>query len=384
MTTAHPIPIHEDYSGLKPIRGGTVSMDSIIKHYGSFTAVDGVSLSVGRGEFVALLGPSGSGKTTLLMMIAGFEQPDSGAVCIDGVDVSHRPPHRRDVGMVFQKYALFPHMTILDNVAFPLRMRGVPAGERRLKALDALQIVGLEGMEKRLPAQLSGGQQQRVALARAIVYRPPVLLMDEPLGALDKKLRERMQIEIKHLQESLGVTVIYVTHDQEEALTMADRIAVMNRGRLEQVGTPAELYERPANPFVAGFIGETNLLDGELLATGQEWELRLADGAVVRGTPAAAARHGTVAGGTVVGSRVRLAVRPERIQLAPATAGGIDAAVAATVADVIYAGPTLIYLLRADGLPEITVRVPVQSDAMKPARGEAVSLTWDPANALVY
>ncbi|GLR79144.1 ABC transporter ATP-binding protein (plasmid) [Azospirillum oryzae] len=374
MTTAHPI--HEDYSGLQPIRGGTVSMDSIIKHYGSFKAVDGVSLSVGRGEFVALLGPSGSGKTTLLMMIAGFEHPDSGSVCIDGVDVSRMPAHRRDVGMVFQKYALFPHMTILDNVAFPLRMRGVTTGERRLKALDALRVVGLEGMEKRLPAQLSGGQQQRVALARAIVYRPPVLLMDEPLGALDKKLRERMQIEIKHLQESLGATVIYVTHDQEEALTMADRIAVMNRGRLEQVGTPAELYERPANPFVASFIGETNLLDGELVATaGMEWMVRLAGGAVVRGTPAAAARHGTAAG-----ARVRLTVRPERIELAPATAGGMSA----TVSDVIYAGPTLIYLLRSGGLPEITVRVPVQSDAMKPARGEAVSLTWDPANALVY
>ncbi len=375
MTTAHSI--HEDYSALQPIRGGTVSMDSIIKHYGSFTAVDGVNLSVGRGEFVALLGPSGSGKTTLLMMIAGFEHPDSGAVCIDGVDVSRMPAHRRDVGMVFQKYALFPHMTILDNVAFPLRMRGVTTGERRLKALDALRAVGLEGMEKRLPAQLSGGQQQRVALARAIVYRPPVLLMDEPLGALDKKLRERMQIEIKHLQESLGATVIYVTHDQEEALTMADRIAVMNRGRLEQVGTPAELYERPANPFVASFVGETNLLDGELVATaGKEWTVRLAGGAVVRGTPAAAAaRHGTA-----LGARVRLTVRPERIALAPATAGGM----AATVADVIYAGPTLIYLLRSDGLPEITVRVPVQSDAMKPVRREAVSLTWDPANALVY
>ena len=290
MTTAHSI--HEDYSALQPIRGGTVSMDSIIKHYGSFTAVDGVNLSVGRGEFVALLGPSGSGKTTLLMMIAGFEHPDSGAVCIDGVDVSRMPAHRRDVGMVFQKYALFPHMTILDNVAFPLRMRGVTTGERRLKALDALRAVGLEGMEKRLPAQLSGGQQQRVALARAIVYRPPVLLMDEPLGALDKKLRERMQIEIKHLQESLGATVIYVTHDQEEALTMADRIAVMNRGRLEQVGTPAELYERPANPFVASFVGETNLLDGELVATaGKEWTVRLAGAAPGQNNMYKAALH---------------------------------------------------------------------------------------------
>ncbi|PWC56840.1 hypothetical protein TSO221_00795 [Azospirillum sp. TSO22-1] len=358
------------------MRGGTVSVEGIVKRYGSFTAVTDVSLSIGRGEFVALLGPSGSGKTTLLMMIAGFEHPDHGAVCIDGVDVSRMPPHRRDVGMVFQKYALFPHMTILDNVAFPLRMRGVAAGERRLKALDALHVVGLDGMHTRLPSQLSGGQQQRVALARAIVYRPPVLLMDEPLGALDKKLRERMQIEIKHLQESLGATVIYVTHDQEEALTMADRIAVMNHGQLEQVGTPAELYERPANPFVASFIGETNLMDGELLAAADEdWAVRLVDGTVVRGTPAAAARRGAA-----VTSRVRLAVRPERIVLAPAEVGGM----AATVTDVIYAGPTRIYLLRSGSLPEITVRVPVQSDALKPARGEAVSLTWDSANALVY
>ena len=374
MTAAHAI--HEEYSGLQPIRGGTVSVERIVKHYGTFTAVAGVDLSIGRGEFVALLGPSGSGKTTLLMMIAGFEHPDSGAVCIDGIDVSRMPPHRRNIGMVFQKYALFPHMTILDNVAFPLRMRGLDTAKRRAKAHDALGIVGLEGMETRLPSQLSGGQQQRVALARAIVYRPPVLLMDEPLGALDKKLRERMQIEIKHLQESLGATVIYVTHDQEEALTMADRIAVMNHGRLEQVGTPAELYERPANPFVASFIGETNLLDGELVAaTGPEWTVRLADGTVVRGTPAAAAGR-TAA----VASRVRLAVRPERIALAPAGAGGVTA----TVTDVIYAGPTLIYLLRSEHLPEITVRVPVQSAVMKPERGEAVSLTWDSANARIY
>ena len=374
MTAASAI--DEVFTGLRPIRGGTVTVENLVKSYGDFRAVDDVSLDIGPGEFVALLGPSGSGKTTLLMMIAGFDQPSSGAVRIDGDDVSYMPPHRRNIGMVFQKYALFPHMSILDNVAFPLRMRGVATAQRRRQATDALAMVSLQGMETRLPTQLSGGQQQRVALARAIVYRPPVLLMDEPLGALDKKLRERMQLEIKRLQESLGATVIYVTHDQEEALTMADRIAVMNHGKLEQVGSPAELYECPANPFVANFIGETNLMDGALLdASGDEWTLRLADGSVVRGTPSAAARRSAE-----VGAQVRLAVRPERIGLAPATEGGMTG----TVTDVIYAGPTLIYLVRTQSLPEVIVRVPVQSDALKPSRGATVALAWAAANALVY
>ena len=374
MTAARAI--DEVFTGLRPIRGGTVTVENLVKSYGDFRAVDDVSLDIGPGEFVALLGPSGSGKTTLLMMIAGFDQPSSGAVRIDGDDVSYMPPHRRNIGMVFQKYALFPHMSILDNVAFPLRMRGVATAQRRRQATDALAMVSLQGMETRLPTQLSGGQQQRVALARAIVYRPPVLLMDEPLGALDKKLRERMQLEIKRLQESLGATVIYVTHDQEEALTMADRIAVMNHGKLEQVGSPAELYECPANPFVANFIGETNLMDGALLdASGDEWTLRLADGSVVRGTPSAAARRSAE-----VGAQVRLAVRPERIGLAPAAEGGRTG----TVTDVIYAGPTLIYLVRTQSLPEVIVRVPVQSDALKPSRGATVALAWAAANALVY
>ena len=374
MTAARAI--DEVFTGLQPIRGGTVAVENVVKRYGDFRAVDDVSLDIGRGEFVALLGPSGSGKTTLLLMIAGFDQPSSGAVRIDGDDVSYMPPHRRNIGMVFQKYALFPHMSILDNVAFPLRMRGVATMQRRRQAGDALAMVSLQGMETRLPTQLSGGQQQRVALARAIVYRPPVLLMDEPLGALDKKLRERMQLEIKRLQESLGATVIYVTHDQEEALTMADRIAVLNHGKLEQVGSPAELYERPANPFVANFIGETNLMDGELLGkAGDEWALRLDDGSVVHGTPSAAARRSVE-----IAARVRLAVRPERIGLAAAAQG----AMTGTVTDVIYAGPTLIYLIRTQSLREVIVRIPVQSDALKPSRGATVALAWAAANALVY
>jgi len=354
--------------------GGTVSIETIVKRYGAHSAVAGVDLEVARGEFVALLGPSGSGKTTLLMMIAGFEQPSEGAVRINGTDVSWLPPHRRDIGMVFQKYALFPHMTILDNVAFPLRMRGQAASTRRRDAIEALQLVGLDGMEKRLPGQLSGGQQQRVALARAIVFRPPVLLMDEPLGALDKKLRERMQIEIKRLQVSLGATVIYVTHDQEEALTMADRIAVMNQGRLEQVGTPIQLYEKPANAFVAGFIGETNLLEAAVLGASMgTCTLRLKDGSLVEATRASEAA-------STINRVVRIAVRPERIELRVAGEGRLPG----VVEEIIYAGATLIYFVRAENVGTLTVRVPVQSPGLRPARGDRISLSWDASHALAY
>lgn len=367
-----------DSENTPAIRGGTVSVENIVRRYASLTAIDHVNLSVGQGEFVALLGPSGSGKTTLLMTIAGFDVPDEGAVRINGVDISRMPPHKRDIGMVFQKYALFPHLSVLDNVAFPLRMRSISAPVRRMRALEALKMVGLEGLEQRLPGQLSGGQQQRVALARAIVFRPPVLLMDEPLGALDKKLRERMQIEIKHLQEYLGATVIYVTHDQEEALTMADKIAVMNHGRVEQIGAPTDLYERPVNPFVASFIGETNLLDGELLEARESgWSIRLSNGHVVAGTPSA-----SVARNPKAGSKVRLAVRPERVELASASASRSD--LSGTVTETIYAGPTTIYLIRCENLPEISVRVPVQNDNLRSSRGDVVAMTWSPGNALIF
>jgi putative spermidine/putrescine transport system ATP-binding protein len=224
-------------------------------------AVDGLDLEVGRGEFFTLLGPSGSGKTTTLRMIAGFEEPDSGTVELGGADVTSLPPYDRSVNTVFQDYALFPHMTVGENVEYGLRVKGVGREERRQKAAEALQTVRLAGYEQRRPNQLSGGQQQRVALARAIINRPRVLLLDEPLGALDLKLREQMQVELKTIQDVVGITFIYVTHDQDEALTMSNRIAVFNDGRVQQVGTPTEVYERPANPFVAGFVGVSNLIE---------------------------------------------------------------------------------------------------------------------------
>jgi putative spermidine/putrescine transport system ATP-binding protein len=238
-----------------------IRLVGLVKRFGGFTAVRDVSLDIGRGEFFTMLGPSGSGKTTTLRIVAGFEQPDAGHVELAGEDVTRRPPYARDVNTVFQDYALFPHMTVAENVAYGLRIRRVAKGERRERVADALRMVRLEDYGARKPSQLSGGQRQRVALARAIVNRPQVLLLDEPLGALDLKLREEMQVELKRIQGEVGITFVYVTHDQEEALTMSDRLAVFNAGRIEQVGTPAEVYERPANEFVAGFVGVSNIVE---------------------------------------------------------------------------------------------------------------------------
>jgi putative spermidine/putrescine transport system ATP-binding protein len=238
-----------------------VRLTDLVKRYGEVHAVDGISLDIGRGEFFTLLGPSGSGKTTTLRLIAGFELPDSGGVELAGRPVGHLPPYARDVNTVFQDYALFPHMTVADNVAYGLRVRKVARAERRRRAGEALELVRLAGLGPRKPGQLSGGQRQRVALARAIVNRPQVLLLDEPLGALDLKLRQEMQLELKRIQQEVGITFIYVTHDQEEALTMSDRLAVFNAGRIEQVGAPAEVYERPASDFIASFVGVSNTLE---------------------------------------------------------------------------------------------------------------------------
>jgi putative spermidine/putrescine transport system ATP-binding protein len=241
--------------------GVAVRLDGVHKRFDDVVAVDRVDLEIREGEFFSLLGPSGSGKTTCLRMIAGFERPTSGRILLEGQDVSGLPPYERDVNTVFQDYALFPHMTVEENVEYGLRVKRVPRGDRRSRAAELLAIVRLEGMGGRKPSQLSGGQRQRVALARALVNRPKVLLLDEPLGALDLKLRQTMQIELKRIQREVGITFVYVTHDQEEALTMSDRLAVMSDGRVEQVGTPIEVYERPANDFVAGFIGISNLLE---------------------------------------------------------------------------------------------------------------------------
>ncbi|HEX3388510.1 MAG TPA: ABC transporter ATP-binding protein [Streptosporangiaceae bacterium] len=268
-------------AGSRPGAGqAAVRLIALRKSFGSLAAVDGVDLEIGEGEFFTMLGPSGSGKTTLLRLIAGFERPDSGTVELRGTDVTRQPPYSRDVNTVFQDYALFPHMNVLENVGYGLRVRRVPRAERNRRAEAALEIVRLTGLSGRKPVQLSGGQRQRVALARAIVNEPEVLLLDEPLGALDAKLRQEMQSELKRIQREVGITFIYVTHDQEEALTMSDRLAVFNQGRIEQLGTPVDVYERPASDFVAGFIGISNLLerDGRHITVRPEKIRLLAEG----------------------------------------------------------------------------------------------------------
>jgi putative spermidine/putrescine transport system ATP-binding protein len=298
------------------------------KSYGDVVAVDDVDLSIGTGEFFTMLGPSGSGKTTTLRLIAGFEHPDAGHVRLGGVDITNRPPYARDVNTVFQDYALFPHMTVADNVGYGLRVKGTGRAERKQAVEEVLATVRLEGYGKRKPVQLSGGQRQRVALARAIVNRPRVLLLDEPLGALDLKLRQEMQVFLKSLQRDLGMTFVYVTHDQEEALTMSDRIAVFNHGRIEQVGEPAEVYDRPASEFVAGFVGTSNIVE----------------------------RDGR-----------RVCIRPERISFGN---GGEPA----VVDDVVFVGSFTRYLVQTDKGERLTVVQ--QSNGRPRGRGERVAVGW--------
>jgi putative spermidine/putrescine transport system ATP-binding protein/mannopine transport system ATP-binding protein len=353
---------------------GSIAVQDLVRRYGPVTAVDHVSLSVAPGEFLALLGPSGSGKTTILMSIAGFEFPDSGRILIGGDDVTWAPPNRRNLGMVFQRYTLFPHMSVLENIAFPLKMRGVARAEREERARAALQTVRLAQMGDRKPAQLSGGQQQRVALARAIVYRPRVLLMDEPLSALDKNLREEMQIEIKHLQREIGVTVVFVTHDQTEALTMADRVAVLNHGSLQQIGSPRDLYERPATPFVAGFVGETNFCEGMLAAAagpGEPISVTLPGGTAVQATAAVP---------LAAGGRISLALRPERLRVLPQGAAGLPA----RVEEAIYAGTATTLLLKLAEGPLLRARIPAGAGLHEPQPGDAVALSWLPADARAF
>ncbi len=296
-----------------------IRLRGLRKTFGSVVAVDDVDLDIADGEFLTLLGPSGSGKTTVLRMIAGFELPTAGLIELAGVDVSHLPPFQRDVNTVFQDYALFPHLSVQDNVEYGLKVKGVGKDERRRRAVEALESVRLEGYGARKPIEMSGGQRQRVALARALVNRPKVLLLDEPLGALDLKLREQMQIELKAIQRDVGITFVFVTHDQEEALTMSDRIAVFNAGRIEQVGTPAQVYERPATEFVAGFVGTSNLLRGDVSTA-------------------------------VVGVDGVFSIRPEKIRMVE-----LDSAIATdhrcvdgTIAEVIYVGDATRFVVRLD------------------------------------
>ncbi len=337
-------------TGGAPGRIAAVSLEGVRKRFGDIEAVAGIDLRVDDGEFFSMLGPSGSGKTTTLRMVAGFEQPTEGRIVLHGRDVTRDAPFERDVNTVFQDYALFPHMNVGENVGYGLRVRHVPKQERQARVADALRMVRLEGFERRRPLQLSGGQRQRVALARALVNRPRVLLLDEPLGALDLKLREEMQIELKAIQEQVGITFIYVTHDQEEALTMSDRIAVFNNGRIEQVGTPAEVYERPATRFVAGFVGTSNLLDGDV------------------------ARQ-------IIGEAGTFTVRPEKIRLAaPEDAVAADETSAlGRVREVVYLGPDTRYIVALDAGAELVVtaqNLATSSSEAVAARGRAVRLVW--------
>ncbi len=305
-----------------------VVVEGVSKRYGDVVAVDGVELRVADGEFFTLLGPSGSGKTTTLRIIAGFEQPDSGRVLLGGQEITGRPPYARDVNTVFQDYALFPHMTVAENVEYGLKVKGVPRAERRTQVDEVLRMVRLAGFGGRKPVQLSGGQRQRVALARSIVNRPKVLLLDEPLGALDLKLRQEMQVFLKDLQRNLGMTFLYVTHDQEEALTMSDHVAVFDQGRIQQIGTPADVYERPATEFVAGFVGTSNILER--------------------------------------GGR-RFSVRPERIAL---NGSGEPA----TVADVVFVGAFIRILVDTDAGERLTVVRPNDGSRVEP--GTRVGVGW--------
>jgi putative spermidine/putrescine transport system ATP-binding protein len=340
---------------------------SIRKTYGDVVAVEHVDLEVLRGEFFTLLGPSGSGKTTTLRLIAGFERPDAGRIELRGVDVASKPPYERPVNTVFQDYALFPHMSVGDNVAYGLRVRGVGRGERRRRADEALEMVRLGGYGKRRPAQLSGGQRQRVALARAIVNHPEVLLLDEPLGALDLKLRQEMQIELKRIQGEVGITFIYVTHDQEEALTMSDRIAVFNGGRIEQIGSPSEVYERPQTEFVAGFVGVSNLLerDGRKITVRPE-KIRILD----RDQPGRAKPDPAF---------------PSRSSASPPSRQGESAGEGepGTIADAVYVGMVTRYTVALDAggvLQVVEQNLDRSSEDVSSAKGRRVRLLWSPEN----
>lgn len=323
-----------------------VEIRGLRKSFGSVKAVDGVDLDINQGEFITLLGPSGSGKTTVLRMIAGFEVPDEGTIRLNGNDITTLPPYERDVNTVFQDYALFPHMDVITNIEYALRIKKIPKDERRQRALEVLQQVRLAGFENRKPSQLSGGQRQRVALARALINRPSVLLLDEPLGALDLKLRQQMQIELKELQREIGITFIFVTHDQEEALTMSDRIAVFDKGKIQQLDRPATIYERPTNEFVAGFVGISNLISGR-------------------------------AAELLIGKSGTFTVRPEKISI---NLNSTESRTTGTIKEVEYLGPATRFLIDLDvGVTLMVLRQNIEESAfeVEGLRGKKVSLTWE-------
>jgi len=356
-----------------------VRLVDVVKRFGEVAAVDHIDLEIQDGEFFSMLGPSGCGKTTTLRMIGGFEEPTSGLIELQGEDVTWLPPFKRNVNTVFQNYALFPHLTIYDNVAFGLRRKGVKDGEVKQRVTEMLELVELPGFERRKPTQISGGQAQRVALARALINKPAVLLLDEPLGALDLKLRKQMQVELKRIQQEVGITFIYVTHDQEEAMTMSDRIAVMNRGHLEQLGDPESLYERPSTRFVAGFLGVSNLLPGAVSGTdGRYATVRMADDTNLRAPSA------------LVGSNtaVNVGVRPEKIRLrepADAPPDGHNR-LSGVIRDASYMGVSTQYQVEARSGARLTVyeqNVERATRAELWAAGEEVLLTWSPDHSFV-
>ena len=353
-----------------------LELAQLVKRFGSITAVDRIDLVVPSGELVALLGPSGCGKTTTLRIVAGFERPDAGRVCIQGVDVTAAPPYRRDTGMVFQHYALFPHMTVRENVGFGLRMRGVDRGEAEARVREALALVSLSGLEGRYPRQLSGGQQQRVALARALVIRPQMLLLDEPLSSLDAKLRQEMRLEVRAIQRRVGITALFVTHDQEEALSLADRVAVINQGRVEQVGTPVEVYERPRTAFVAGFIGQSNFFRGEIAEAAADGGLGVLRGEDGRLFHASNPLHLTAR------SPALLAVKDQRVRLRSTQSSAALNSLAATVESVSYLGTAVQYVCRAG---ERSVVALVGNDGRQSllSAQARVWIEWDPDDAVL-
>ena len=357
-------------------RGATVEVADLVKRYGSEHAVDHVSLRVEAGEFVTLLGSSGSGKTTTLMMIAGFVTPDGGAIRIEGKDIARLPPERRDLGVVFQSYALFPHYSVFENIAFPLRLRRRPIEEINRRVHEALELVQLEAFGDRRIAQLSGGQQQRVALARAIVFSPSVLLMDEPLGALDRKLRDQLQGEIKRIQRDLGVTVIYVTHDQEEALAMSDRIAIMSKGRIAQLGTPDLVYQEPSSPFVASFLGELNFIDVRTVGVNGQFAQ------VVCAKDGQQSFAGRMAQPVANGHDLVAMVRPEAIGIARAPAPS-DNQVEGTVELREFLGASVRLAVRCR-FGELTVRLPRLDNDAALGVGAPVNLRWRAEDMILF
>ena len=356
---------------LARMAGGEIQLVDLVRRFADVTAVAGINLKMPPGEFFSLLGPSGCGKTTTLRLIAGFERPDEGQILLDGVDMAQTPPHRRNVNTVFQNYALFPHLTVAENVGFGLKYQDVSKQEAKKKIADALELVRLSGYERRRPSQLSGGQQQRVALARALILNPAVLLLDEPLGALDAKLRKALQIELKALQEEIGITFVYVTHDQEEALTMSDRLAVMSNGRVEQIGSPSEVYEEPTTTYVADFLGVSNLMDGSVSGADGQGRARVQIGEfeLMAGQ-----------GDTDARGDAKIVIRPERVRLEMAGSTG-ENRVPAMVERVVYVGSLMQVIVHMAPGHSLQVWVQNQGEDLPYRQGESVCV-FLPADAL--